>query len=170
MPNTAMVVSHIRDRMNNRYPDDWQERIALPFDLRQNAKLRRLTELSDDADLLGDNLFDKYFDDLFSETEASEEIARKQEKQAVLGWSQNIKNLRDPALGHPGDVDLTDDALQMLDFARRILDKLDDCLERYPYGQIRESPAEALEPVEEHWKEAYFHQGNLIHWSPNLSS
>ena len=159
------VVSHIRDRMNNRYPDDWQERIALPFgkewkDLRQNAKLRRLTgeissQLSDDADLLGvnhfRNLFDKYFDDLFSETEASEEIARKQEKQAVLGWSQNIKNLRDPALGHPGDVDLTDeDALQMLDFARRILDKLDsDAASNVSslWDQIRErtTPDEALE-------------------------
>ena len=51
---------------------------------------------------------------------------RKQKKQAVLSWARNIKNLRDPVIGHPAEADVTEeDAFMMLDSARRILETVD---------------------------------------------
>ena len=134
------VVSHVRVVMGSVYPDDWQEKISVPFRgeweaTRQAAEIRRRTGeldgvLVDDADLLGVNhfynLFELYFDDLFPDIGASSRADRNQTKQALLGWARSIKNLRDPVLGHPAEADVTDeDAYIMLDSARRILEHVD---------------------------------------------
>ena len=44
------------------------------------------------------NLFESYFDDLFTGTKILSENDRKQSKQALLRWAKIIKNLRDPVL------------------------------------------------------------------------
>ena len=134
------VVKHIRGVLGSKYPDDWQDKISAPFhkeweDIRGAAEIRRNTgeldgSLIDDADLLGVNhfynLFESYFDDLFSGTEKLSGSDRRQSKQALLIWARNIKNLRDPVLGHPAEADVTDeDAYIMLDSARRILEYID---------------------------------------------
>ena len=134
------VVTHIRSVLRREYPDDWESRIATPFskewdDIRNSAEIRRNTgeldgELTDDADLLGVNhfynLFEVYFDCLFPEMQPVSEADRKQKKQAILGWSRTVKNMRDPVIGHPADADVTsEDAFMMLDSARRILESID---------------------------------------------
>ena len=104
--------------------------------MQQNATLRRTSgefgsQLTDEFDLLGVNnfyvLFERYFTELFpSQQELTLEESR-QKRQNILTGAREIKNLRDPALGHPSDVDMSDaDALQMLDYARRILDFIDE--------------------------------------------
>lgn len=131
------VVNHIRTKLRQQYPDDWRNRIAVPFGeeewatMRDNALIRRNTgelggELKDEADLLSVNhfynLFDLYFDDLFPDAMSLPARHRQQSKQAILGWARNIKNLRDPAAGHPAEEDVTEeDASMWLDSARRIL-------------------------------------------------
>ncbi len=134
------VVKHIRSVLRANYPDDWEGKISAPFrkeweDIRRSAETRRITgeldgSLTDDADLLGVNhfynLFELYFDDLFPETGQLCESELRQKKQALLGWARNIKNLRDPVLGHPAEADVSDeDAYVMLDSARRILESID---------------------------------------------
>ena len=134
------VVNHIRLTLSRIYPSNWEEKIVVPFrneweDIRRAAEIRRNTgelagALADDAELLGVNhfynLFECYFDELFPGSKNTPEVSRKQQKQAVLGWSRNIKNLRDPVLGHPVEADVTEeDASMMLDSARRILDPID---------------------------------------------
>ena len=134
------VVSHIRSTLRDRYPNDWEAKIAIPFlkeweAIRSAAETRRNTGelhgiLKDDADLLGVNhffnLFELYFEDLFPDTQSMPEGDRKQKKQAVLSWARNIKNLRDPVIGHPAEADVTEeDAFMMLDSARRILETVD---------------------------------------------
>ena len=131
------VVSHLRNVLSNKYPNDWQSRIATPFqreweDIRKSAEIRRTTRelagpLRDDADLLDVhhfyNLFEAHFEDLFVEVQSMSSVERNQKKQAVLAWSRSIKNLRDPVLGHPTDDDVSwADAFSMLDAARRILE------------------------------------------------
>ena len=134
------VVKHIRKVLAAKYPDKWEDKISAPFrkewdDIRLAAETRRKTgeldgSLIDEADLLGVNhfynLFELYFDDLFPDTEELSRSDRKQSKQALLAWARNIKNLRDPVLGHPAEADVTDeDAYIMLDSARRILGYID---------------------------------------------
>lgn len=135
------VVSHIRTVLANKYPGDWEERVAAPFKReewernRANAQTRRNTgelfgPLKDNADLLDvhhfHNLFETLFDDLFPDEGHMTAGDRKQQKQAILRWAQDIKNLRDPVLGHPTDDDVTrEDASRMLDSAKRILESFD---------------------------------------------
>ena len=134
------TLRHIREVLKESYPEDWLERVQRLFakewdSMQNNANLRRNTgelggSLIDELDALGVNhffnLFDNFFDELFPPLGTGTLDARKQTKHAILGWSRNIKNLRDPALGHPAEADLdTEDAVMMLDSARRILQFFD---------------------------------------------
>ncbi|MYC33778.1 MAG: hypothetical protein F4X64_11460 [Chloroflexi bacterium] len=134
------VVNHVRASLEKAYPDDWEEQMTAPFRkewevIRANAQVSRSSgeheaQLRDEADLLGVNhfynLFELHFDVLFPAPESVSEADRKALKQAVLSWSRNIKVLRDPVLGHPGEDDITEaDAMMMLDSARRILENFD---------------------------------------------
>ena len=130
------IVAHIRTTMMAMYPDDWLAMLKSPLQkewekMQQDADLRRATgefgsRLTDEFDLLGVNhfyvLFEKHFSQLFSTSRQLIPEETRQKKQNILMWAREIKNLRDPALGHPSDLDISDeDALQMLDYARRIL-------------------------------------------------
>lgn len=134
------TVRHIRQTLQQKFPDDWEDKLRKPFQkewdkIRQDANVRRNTgeletALTDDADLLSVNhffnLFDAYFDELFPAPDGMSEYERKQHKQAVLGWARTIKNLRDPVIGHPSDQDVSEaDAFVMLDAARRVLELFD---------------------------------------------
>ena len=133
------VVSHIRTSFQSAYSDDWESRVIAPFQKeweknRADAQVSRKSgqhesQLRDEADLLGVNhffnLFDIHFDLLFPHSEEQSEADRRALKQAVLGWARNIKVMRDPVTGHPGEDDITEtDAMMMLDAARRILEAL----------------------------------------------
>lgn len=134
------TLRHIREVLKELYPDDWLERVQRLFakewdEMQNNANLRRTTgelggSLVDELDALGVNhffnLFEYFFDELFPPTGTETLDARKQTKHAILGWSKSIKNLRDPALGHPAEADMdSEDAVIMLDAARRILQFFD---------------------------------------------
>ena len=131
------VVKHIRVRFKEAFPDTWEEELESPFkkewsSLKENAAIRRQsgeisTPLTDSFDLLGinhfANLFEKYFGVLFPHLEAYSENERKAARQSILSWARAIKNIRDPALGHPAEDDLDRrDALSLLDSAFRLLD------------------------------------------------
>ena len=133
------VVSHIRTSFQAAYADDWESRIIAPFQKeweknRADAQVSRKSgqheaQLRDEADLLGVNhffnLFEIHFDVLCPYSEEQSEADRKALKQAVLGWARNIKVMRDPVTGHPGEDDITEkDAMMMLDAAQRILEAL----------------------------------------------
>ena len=167
------VVAHIRTTMTTMYPDDWLAMLKSPLQhewekMRQNAELRRTTggfgsPLTDEFDLLGVNhfyiLFEKYFPQLFPTSQQLTPEETRQKKQNILMCAREIKNLRDPALGHPGDLDISDaDALQMLDYARRILEFINEAaaeevrvsweLVRYGASQGLEEPAEDTRSIE----------------------
>ncbi len=131
------VVRLLRDRIREKFPSEWQERLQAPFrkeweSIRNNAMVPRATgelesELRDDFDLLSVNhffnLFDSYYDLLFRNNLPLGSDAKK-EKSAVLEWTRTIKTLRDP-ISHPGEQDLPrEDAFQLLDCARRVLLRL----------------------------------------------
>ena len=133
------VVSHIRTSFQSAYADDWESHIIAPFQKewgknRADARVSRKSgqheaQLTDEADLLGVNhffnLFEIHFDLLFPHSEGQSGADRKALKQAVLGWARNIKVMRDPVTGHPGEDDVAEaDAMMMLDAARRILEAL----------------------------------------------
>ena len=133
------VVKHMREKLVEHYPDRWRDELKSPFlkewdKIAADAEIRRKTgeltsPLADDFDLLGVNhflnLFDKFFPVLFPDTKHMAEDVAKQTKQGILGWSKTVKNLRDPALGHPADDDIDFyDAIGMLDAARRILETI----------------------------------------------
>ena len=134
------VVNHIRLTLKEKYPEDWNTKISKPFghewaQIKAAAETRRNTgelggQLEDDAELLGVNhfynLFQLFFDDLFPDASNMSEKDRRQKKLSVLEWSRNIKNLRDPVIGHPAELDVgKEDAARMLDSARRILESFD---------------------------------------------
>ena len=133
------VVAHIRTSLQAAYPDDWESRMIAPFKQewdknRADALMSRRSgqheaQLKDEADLLGVNhffnSFEVHFDVLFPHIDGQSEAERRSQKQAVLGWARNIKVMRDPVTGHPGEDDITEaDAMLMLDSARRILKAL----------------------------------------------
>ena len=135
------VVDHIRRILTEKYPSDWGRQLKSPFskewdDIERNAELRRrtgelLAPLRDEFDILDVNhfynLFEKYFEVLFPRPATVGDVERKQQKQAILGWTRTIKNMRDPVLGHPADYDIgIQDALAMLDSAARILTFVDE--------------------------------------------
>lgn len=135
-------VQHIRKVLTAKYPSDHGERIRDLFSkeewaaIERNAKTMRETgemenPLVDDFDLLGvnhfHNVFEVFFDDLFPPTGAPTPDSRKAQKQTVLNWARLVKKLRDPALGHPGEEDLSrNDAFVLLDAAKRIVRLFDD--------------------------------------------
>ena len=137
------IVSHIRNSLTTAYPDDWLDHLKKPFTrdewerIDSHAGLRRNTGelgtfLKDDFDLLDVNhfynLFDCYFDIVIpkSSLKTSDPYTYKQIKQNILGWSRQIKNMRDPVLGHPGQEDVSvPDAYVTLDSARRLLTFID---------------------------------------------
>lgn len=157
------VVQHIRVTLKTNHPGDWLEMLKLPLQsewprLQHNAELLRATgeyesKLTDEFDLLGVNhfyvLFEKYFAELFPSPRELTEDDTKQKKQRLLTAAREIKTKRDPALGHPGDIDISDaDAMQMLDNARRILDFIDESAseelrqswEKIRFGSTEEDP------------------------------
>jgi len=125
----------------SKYPDSWEDQIRKPFlkewvQISTDAELRRETgeldsKLTDDLDILGVNhfynIFEAHFSDIFGGGDSpTDELVNRQRKQAVLGWARQIKNIRDPALGHPGDEDISrNDAFVTLDAARRVLQSFD---------------------------------------------
>ena len=130
------VVRHIRKVLTAKYPDDFVMKVKNPFKkewdkIKANAEAPRQTgqieaPLVDELDILSvnhfQNLFDVYFDDIF--VGMSEEV-HKETKQAILGWTKNVKDVRDP-LSHPAEHPITDsDAMTLLDSARKILEKFD---------------------------------------------
>jgi tetratricopeptide (TPR) repeat protein len=135
-------VRHIRTILKRRYPEDYDKQIKRLFKdeewqaITRDAEMLRKTgeiesPLVDGIDILGVNhfynVFESYFDDLFSSTVSLPEEVKKAQKQAILAWTRHIKKLRDPALGHPGEEDLSrDDGLVLLDAAKRILRLFDE--------------------------------------------
>ena len=130
------VVRRIRKVLTAKYPDDFMTRVKEPFkrewdSIKANAETLRQTgqfeaALVDELDILSVNhfwnLFDKYFDDIFS---GVSDGVHKETKQAILGWAKNVKVVRDP-LSHPAEHPITDsDAMTLLDSARKILEKFD---------------------------------------------
>ena len=135
------VVRHIRVRFKEAFPDTWEAELESPFkkewsSLKENAAIRRQsgeisTPLTDSFDLLGvnhfANLFEKYFGILFPQVEERNDREKKATMQALLGWARIVKNVRDPALGHPAEVDMDRrDALSVLDAAARLLVSVDE--------------------------------------------
>jgi len=135
-------VQHIRTVLKNKYPTDYEQYIKRLFKdeewqtITRDAEMLRKTgeiesPLVDGIDVLSVNhfynVFDCYFDDLFPSAVSLPEEVRKGQRQAVLTWAKHIKRLRDPALGHPSEKDLSrDDAFGLLDAARRILKLFDE--------------------------------------------
>lgn len=133
---------HIRSTLKRVYPDDYEKHLSGTFKeeewekIKSNAELLRKTgeiesEIIDEIDIIGVNhfynVFERYFDDLFPSATSLPPDVKKDQKQAILGWARHIKRLRDPALGHPAYKDLTrDDALSLLDAAKRILKLFDE--------------------------------------------
>jgi tetratricopeptide (TPR) repeat protein len=132
------VVRHVRLVFVKSYPDDHLERLRRPFqkewaDIKASAEERRNTgELSaqivDEYDLLGVNhffnLFDAHYDVIFPAESGADATGLKARKQAVLAWTKQIKNLRDP-LSHPSEADFSyEDSFLILDCARRVLVQL----------------------------------------------
>ena len=148
------VLEHVRKVLKSRYGEEWEQQIRSTFKrewetINSQAALRRNTgELSaplrDDLDVLGVNhfynLFDRYFDELFSVTHGLTDVERKQTKQNVLVWSRAIKNLRDPVLGHPSEKDVPqEDAFVMLDSARRVLQQINNERAANRLAELRDS-------------------------------
>jgi tetratricopeptide (TPR) repeat protein len=135
-------VQHIRTILKGKYPTDYEQRIRKLFKdeewqtITRDAELLRKTgeiesPLIDGIDVLSVNhfynIFEYYFDDLFPSAVSLPEEAKKSQRQAVLTWAKHIKRLRDPALGHPSEKDLSrDDAFGLLDAARRIVKLFDE--------------------------------------------
>jgi len=132
------VVSYVRKRLKDVYPQDFSEKLRAPFEkewaqLSQNAQERRKTgeisaEINDDFDLLGVNhffnLFDAQYERLLAAKAGPDEHQEKLNKQTVLQWIKTIKNLRDP-LSHPSEQDFSyEDSFVLLDCARRVLLRL----------------------------------------------
>ena len=135
------VVSHLREVLQTTYPDKWESMLQKPFGKQwsivvTNAEIRRTTgELTapivDCADYLGVhnfyNLFDSYFEDLFPAVALQETDTRKEQKAAILRWVKEIKNLRDPGVGHSSTIDIPyDDAYRWLDSCERVCSKIDN--------------------------------------------
>jgi len=135
-------VQQIRTVLKNKHPTDYEQCIKRLFKdeewqkITQDAAMLRGTgeiesPLVDGIDVLSVNhfynVFDCYFDDLFPSAISLPEEVKKSQRQAVLSWAKHIKRLRDPALGHPSEEDLSrEDAFGLLDAARRILKLFDE--------------------------------------------
>ena len=133
------VVDHIRVTLSAKYPDDWQERVRKPFrkeweTIRKNAESARnkglVSEpLKDPDDLLGVNhfynLFDEHCDNLFPGLGDMPENDRNGLRKNILDWARLIKDIRDPALGHPAEADLTPrEGADLLSAAANILQRV----------------------------------------------
>ena len=133
------MVKHLRDRLRDKYPKDWETILRKPFakewlTIVENADLPRKigainSPLRDAADYLGVNhfynLFDAHFELLFPPQGESDSQARRQEKATVLAWAKELKTVRDPE-SHPPSQDMDYlDAVRQLDTARRICSKFD---------------------------------------------
>lgn len=134
------VVDHICVTLSAKYPDEWPEKVRQPFikeweTIRKNAESARnkglVSEpLKDPEDLLGVNhfynLFNDHFDDLFPNLGDMPENDRKGLRKNILDWARLIKEVRDPTLGHPAEVDLTPrEGADLLSAAANILQRID---------------------------------------------
>lgn len=132
-------MAEARRRICEAYPEDWPIQLRIPFQktwdrMESNARVPRATgrltaEIVDDFDVLGVNdfhpLFDYFFDVLFPPDGRATEETRKQEKQVILAYAKEIRDLRDP-MSHPSAMDMPlRDAVRLLDTANRVLVKLD---------------------------------------------
>lgn len=130
------VVRQVRLILQASYPEEHLQRLKKPFQkewdrIRSSAEERRRTgelaaQIIDDYDLLGVNfnLLDAHYDVLCDGDQSVDANASKVRKQALLGWTKQIKNLRDP-LSHPSEEDFSyEDSFVLLDSARRVLIQL----------------------------------------------
>lgn len=143
------LVSHIRDRLTDKYPADFLEKLKNPFrkdwdKIRSSAEERRQTgelccPIKDDFDLLGVNhffnLFDSCYEVLCTEPPGLSAEQGRANKQVLVQWMKTVKNLRDP-LSHPSEADFSyEDSFILLEAARRVLLRLNMVQEA---GRIRE--------------------------------
>jgi len=133
------VVGHLRAKLREAFPIDYLLYLKKPFqkeweNIKQNAlSIRESCEISvpivDDFDVLSVNhffnLFEAYYDVLvIHDSAALKPDEANRQKQSFLSWVKTIKTLRDP-LSHPCESDLSrEDSFQMLDCARRILQRI----------------------------------------------
>ena len=135
------VVNHICVTLSAKYPDDWQERVRKSFKkewetIRKNAESARnkglVSEpLKDPEGLLGVNhfeiLFRDHFDDLFPNLGDMPESDRRDLWRKVQSRAHEIKEVRDPALGHPAEADMTPqegaDLLSNAEYILRLINK-----------------------------------------------
>ena len=131
------VVQHIRKGMITAFGETALDKLREPFKseewtrIKSDAQLARATgeldaSIQDDFDVLSVNhffnIFDKHWAALMNE--AVDEPTARRQKQTVLGWMREIKNLRDP-LCHPAEADFTrEDSFRLLDCGRRVLSRL----------------------------------------------
>ncbi|MDE2801784.1 MAG: hypothetical protein OXK21_02745, partial [Chloroflexota bacterium] len=133
-------VRHVRKSLQEAYPSDWLEKLKAPFQkewdkIVEQAKTRRATHemnspLVDDFDCLSVNhfhgLIENYFTDLFPQALQQPEDIQKQLRKTLLRWAAEIKNLRDPALGHPAENEMeVIDAQRGLMLAQKLLEHID---------------------------------------------
>ncbi len=133
------VVSFLRDRMTRVFPKDWSSRLKKPFGdewakAESNANLSRAnlgttTIVRDDFDLLGTNhfynVFDIYFDKLFTVEAGHRVDAAKPVKARFMGNLKAIKDCRDP-LSHPVEDEVpVQEAQHLLYCAQEVLKWID---------------------------------------------
>jgi tetratricopeptide (TPR) repeat protein len=133
------VVVFLRDRITRVFPQDFSNRLKKPFGdewtkAESNANLSRAnlgttTTIRDDFDLLGTNhfynLFDIYFDKLFTPDAGHRANTPKPVKARFMGNLKAIKDCRDP-LSHPVEEEVPiQEAQHLLYCAQEILRWID---------------------------------------------
>ena len=164
------VVGYIRVTLGAKYPDTWEDDIRQLFvkeNIEAKAKTSRNTgavntPIKDAADLLDvghfSNLFEKYFEDLFLDAEKFPDRGNmpaddlRKFRQNISNWARKIKDVRDPALGHPAEVDLPPrEAADMLSAAVDVLQRIDQAaaqrVERLWHHVVSNASEGVIEPV-----------------------
>ena len=128
------VVCFLRERMKSAFPGDYEVRLTKPFGENwgkaKNAADSRAqgsttTQIKDEFDLLGVNhfynLFEEYYDKLFSTAAGHSSNRPKPSKPKLLGNLKGIKDSRDP-LSHPVEEEISyEEAFGLLNDAKQVL-------------------------------------------------
>lgn len=136
------IVSFLRNRMTSIFPQDYSIRLKKPFGeewtkAESNANVSRAnlgttTTVRDDFDLLGTNhfynLFDLYFDKLFTPDAGHRVDAPKPVKARFMGNLKAIKDCRDP-LSHPVEEEVPIQEAQHLLYCAQEILKWIDCID-----------------------------------------
>lgn len=132
------VVHVIRNTLKSAFPNEYMDKLRSPLqkewnEIKRNATLVRQTgeissDLVDDFDILSVNhfynLFERYYNVFFPNDATMDDSEKKRRRNSILSWFKTVKDYRDP-LSHPAEEDFSrEDAFQLLDSARRILDRL----------------------------------------------